>query len=783
MKLLIEGYPYKSEHRKVSKEGYNAEVLYNALKGLVNDTELESNNSVSVPYVGYFYSRSCNDVVFCLPKVVLTGGKINDEAETVFGISPEKLVDFDKLTADELDGDSESDCAEIKNFLSELAIWIYRTISVYHVNYPNSKILKIEQYNTSSEGNKSKFHTLFDVIIALRDFNKENKNYFTFVARNLHSGNNKIQWSKTISKSHAIIQDGTPVYLNPVNKRKVLNFDEELFVIYFSILRYISKTYGFRLDIDINYELIEGSKFEAYRNGKGKRRLKAIKYKYFSDKDLRMWNLCYAFFDITHDIAINMARQDFMLVDDFQIVFENVIDDLLGDKIYDKKSKNQADGKNIDHLYKGQSLLAHTEDLQTYYIADSKYYKRSERATTEEELESYTALHGTSIPKQFTYARNLIQWNLDLFLKDNKSDCEIPLRPDELTEGYNVIPNFFISAFIPDEKHRFDFKYDGVKPQSQVDFSRQFENRLFDRDTLLLYHYDVNFLFVVSLYGRDNKSDQNTWKSKVRDEFRKKVQQTLDDLYVFYVLSPKQGMNCYQFVKDNFHQLNGKLFRPKPNSDCLILALMKKDAENGALKKIIGQSQQGFKKEIQGNDSLISALSGYFDGSDCPVVLRDDSLAKKFVEAENNQDKGNLDIQDNNYGDDYVLLIRDFKSENIFISKHILYLGMNMDSINLISNYIKVKFVYDIKSQTFYDVKDEINAVNLKEVQEVMGTVDKDLLYEMAGTPPKYSDFYLRFHIEINNRISISKDIELTKESELKQMKDCYDRGNGQFNQ
>ncbi|MBO7054306.1 MAG: LlaJI family restriction endonuclease [Bacteroidales bacterium] len=638
MKLLIEGYQYRN-HKPGSLE-------YKTLQGLVNDIELESNNSVSVSYVGYFYSKACEDVVFCLPKVVLTGGKNDGAPETVFGVSPTALIDFEILTDDDIKGKEKGKIIEIKHFLSELAIWIYRTITMYHVNYPDSQILKTEQYNTNSGGKKSKFHTLFDIIIALRDFNKENQNYFSFIARNQHSGNNKIQWSQTISKSQAIVQNGVPTYLNPVNKKKEINFDEELFVIYFSILKYVQQNYGFRFNTDLNYSLIEGVNFEAYRKGKGVRRLKAIKYKYFSDKDLRMWHLCYAFFDVTHSIAINMARQDFMLVDDFQIVFERVIDDLLGDKVYDKNAKNQTDGKNIDHLYKGQSILSQNKDTQTYYIADSKYYKRSERATTEGDTEKYTALHGTSIPKQFTYARNLIQWNLDLFLKDNKPEKEIQLRPDELTEGYNVIPNFFISAFIPTEEgKKFDFKFEGVNQQNQIDFSRQFENRLFDRDTLLLCHYDVNFLFIVSLYGRNNKSSQNAWKTKVRSEFRCRIQKTLDELYEFYILTPKLGQNCYQFVKDNFYKLNGKLFRPKADSTCLILALQKDDAlkKYSTLKKMFEGSKQGLQQEINSKEDVKTALCGYFEGTDTAYELKDDTLSKAFIEAESKTDRGTLD--------------------------------------------------------------------------------------------------------------------------------------------
>lgn len=695
-------------------------------------------------------------MVFCLPKVVLTGGKKDGEDETVFGFSPEKLIDFEKLVDADKQDDGKEKTDEIKRFLSELAIWIYRTIAVYHTNYPDSQILKTEQYNTNSGGKKSKFHTLFDIIIALRDFNKENQNYFSFIARNQHSGNNKIQWSKTISKSQAVIQDGVPVYLNPVNKKKEINFDEELFIIYFSILKYIHKTYGFRFNTDLNYPLIEGAKFEAYRKGKGTRRLKAIKYKYFSDKDLRLWNLCYAFFDVTHDIAINMARQDFMLVDDFQIVFERVVDDLLGDKVYDKKAKNQADGKKIDHLYKGSSLLAQTNGLQTYYIADSKYYKRSERATNEGETESYTALHGTSIPKQFTYARNLIQWNLDLFLKDDKNNGEIQLRPDELTEGYNVIPNFFISALIPDDESKFDFKNDDIKAQGQIDFSRQFENRLFDRDTLLLCHYDVNFLFVVSLYGRNNKSAQSAWKTKVRSMFRNRIQQTLDKLYDFYVLTPRIGQNCYQFVKDNFHQLNGKLFRPKPDSDCLILALLKQDAftKDELLKKTLDSSKERLQKEIHGNVGIKSALGGYFDGTEEAVQLKGDVLAKTFFSENERTDKGLLKEMSSLDGEVVLVNYADKEHKKLYVDKELCYVraGDSNGAIHLPSLGKEPKYLLlhnnKVEFAEMYELK-----------QNGARIYTKDQLVE-KGFSPSQDGIYLAYELKNETKIKMD-DIDI----------------------
>ena len=87
-----------------------------------------------------------------------------------------------------------------------------------------------------------------------------------------------------------------------------------------------------------------------------------------------------------------------------------------------------------------------------------------------------------------------------------------------MTEGYNVIPNFFISAKM-DEGLSYADRVDETKRPQSYFVSRQFENRLFDRDTLLVFHYDVNFLYVVSLYARDNAGQKAAWKNKAREIF------------------------------------------------------------------------------------------------------------------------------------------------------------------------------------------------------------------------------------------------------------------------
>ena len=608
MLLFIEGYPYDL-NREVREGLTIRKVLADVVSLPVKD------DTYAVEYVGYCYSKAAADVIFFLPKVVLTGEQNEDKnSDTIFGASPQEIIDFESDTVKSKF--TEDGSKEYKEFLSTLSIWIYRVISVYKQTH-NDNILESKEYQAESRGKKQKHNTLLDVIIALRDFNQNNQDYFTFIVKNIHSGYNKINWSKTINASQAIIQQGTPIYINPVNKKKMVNFDEELLIIYFSILNYIREVHGFSFEINIHYQLINPDRLKkAYIDKNlGCRRLRQIKYKYFSDQALRIWDLCYAFFDREYKISMNRQAEDYLLAKNFEHIFEVMIDTLVsGNDKHDlpKELTEQKDGKLVDHMFIGQGLIEQS-DLSselTYYIGDSKYYKRTRNDRTH--------LGDKSIYKQYTYARNVIQWNMNLFLGGDNNDEQPQLR-DTLTEGYNPIPNFFISARIPNKESggqkflSFDDKE--IKAQENgVQLNRQFENRLFDRDTLLLCHYDVNFLYIASLYGRNNKSAQSSWREYVRKEFRSRIQDSLNRLYTFRVLQPREGMDCYRFIQDNFHLLNGKVYRPKADGNYLILAVMNGDEPK--LWKNLGIGIETISREIQSSNELIDSMQSHFIVSD-----------------------------------------------------------------------------------------------------------------------------------------------------------------------
>lgn len=614
MRILIEEYQYEYED------------VYDVLKGLGVLQDVEG--KVSLSYVGYYFNDDpdVNDCVFILPKVLLEGefGK-----EKVFGhIEPKDLINAE-------------DCKELTTeehkFIYNLSVWIYRAITVFRDHEfdrvedgkRQSSIVLYKQAPMMGHTRKRKANTFLDVLLTLQEWNKRNESFVMFIVKNLHSGYNKINWTRTISRSQAVIQGSgcgsrrqDVSYLNPINKKRQINFDAELLVIYYSVLQHMHDKYGFPVRINVNFPLIQGEKFKRYINGYGKRRLKQIKYKYFSDKALELWELCYAFFDRPDNIMLNVDQREYLLVKSFHIVFEAIIDELIaGDQTLPKELKDQPDGKRVDHIYQYQELTNNATDDHIYYIGDSKYYKRG------------NSLGKESVYKQFTYARNVIQWNIDLF-NDGKAEDRnghVKLR-DDVTEGYNIIPNFFISAnqnvLQPEDDIKLiDSDKEAGQRRQQYYLSRQFENRLFDRDTFLLAHYDVNFLFVIALYGRNHQSSKVAWRNKVRKMFRKEIQQMLKDNFEFYAMTAHADVNADTYIKENFQTLLGKVYHPFENregSDQQYFSL--------ALRKPEKESNPEVSAKISNeNEAVMFALRQAFYIAKCPLGVDPKTLPEDVM--------------------------------------------------------------------------------------------------------------------------------------------------------
>ena len=573
MKLLVEGHPYPFE----------------SIRELFpNIDELDVVDGVaSVNYVGYYYYAEKSQAVFILPKVVI------DHRDNLFGVEglrPEHVINLNEPGNPLSQGQ--------RQFIYGLSVWIYRAIAVYRDNCVRQNkdhtIIRQQSAIKVGRGKHRTGNTFLDIILSLIEFARQNKDWFMFILKNNRSGFNKINWSKTIAKSQVVIQDNEPVYIDPITKKRRINFDEELLVIFYSILNYIKQTYGFPVEVNFNYELITGKRFERYMPhrrkdgttdcGFGVRRLRQIKYKYFSDKALQLWDLCFAFFDQSKNVRINAQLNEFLLAKNFNIVFEAIIDELIGDSEFpDRLNKKQEDGKQVDHMYLYKSLTSVEPDKQVYYIGDSKYYKQKNPISKE------------SVAKQYTYARNVIQWNLNLFFGEDSDskprETDFCLR-DEITEGYNIIPNFFISATVPDDLSYTD-TVEKAQKSATTFVSQQFRNRLFDRDTLLVTHYDVNFLYVVSLYARNNAYRKKEWREKVRGIFRDKIQKELEERFKFFAMRPKPGIDTREFIETHFRDILGKVYAPYDDKDIIALALDNRkqfDEENSYVLAELGEA-------------------------------------------------------------------------------------------------------------------------------------------------------------------------------------------------
>lgn len=561
MRIIIEGYPYPGERL--------SSILPPQLLDLPDKKGL-----IRPRYVGYCFNPAINDCIFFLPKVVLTVDKADAEDYRGGGLVFDRYEPVELLDADNgrLDRDD-------REFLQQFAIWIYRAIDVFY-RHNDTTIVARQTYAEVDASAKTKGATVIDAILSLIRFARDNKDFVMFEIRNIHRGYNRVNWRKTISRQTPATQQKTPVYLNPVNKKKQIDFDEELFVIYFSILEYIRRQYGFEVDINCNFDTIRGPLFDQYLKGLGRTRLRRIKYKYFSDKALKLWSLCYAFFDSAERVHSSHNAHDYLVAGSFDRVFEAIVEALLGEEV-PRGFKEQKDRKIIDHIYPYQALVNPAEKI--YYIADSKYYKVG------------ASLDDDSIYKQYTYARNVIQQTMDIYfskgtLEEKRRKGWLPYR-DAMTDGYNITPNFFISAKIESEAsgRRYSYSSDNLTPHDVDDDgdpllkhrSIQFANRIFDRDTLILSHYDINFLYLIALYGKDNKMEQASFRRRARVQFRDYILRLIGRYYEFYQITPKR-QTLADFVNDNFKLLSGKLYH---YDNRLILGLERGNPESRALKE------------------------------------------------------------------------------------------------------------------------------------------------------------------------------------------------------
>jgi hypothetical protein len=545
MRIFIEG------------ESYSLDIL----KPIFGDKFYMPNGVLGIiDNVGYYHSNDY-EVIYLLPKVFIdTKGLIlNKYPKDLFA---ENNIDNVIESKDEL------------NWLKRFLIIFYKGLIEYRVRYKNTIQSKGEVLQLSSSLGENEYSFL-DIVLSFVNFHKKNKNTILFIHKKQTSAKHKkVNWGKTVRKSNPFVtNEGIPIYSELNVKKKYIDTEEELLCMFYSVLNHLKTEYNFSIQIDESYTIAKGSAYQKLV-ANAPQLLKKIRYKYFSDTLVKMYKLLELYFSKSNKVSIQNKNEDFIMVKYYHLIFEDMIDKLITSKIDTKetskgvslkKLKENKDGKIIDHLFEYDSLIDRDESI--FYIGDSKYYK------TNNEVQE------NSIYKQFTYAKNVIQFNIDLLNEGKKINNNIRYR-DKVTEGYNITPNFFIQGVVNDI---FDFDDDKlvIDFDKGIKHSYHFKERIFDRDSLFVNHYSINFLFVLKSYTNKSSFELEKYRVEIHKKFRTNFVTYLrkQNLFKFYHTEFESKELLKQFIDTEFRNLTGRVYISKSNDKRLILAVNGSDID------------------------------------------------------------------------------------------------------------------------------------------------------------------------------------------------------------
>lgn len=551
MRIYFENHKYNSDQIKPYLTPY---LLYNDIPNHKSHTD----------YVGYIFvsNGEYSGPVFILPKSFLISIDGKDTVLGMKGIYPEDVINCD-------DEENPLELAGKGSFLPELGLWLYRALNRFRNEHEGSPISALAELDSQLPEDFRRDKDFLSTALDLIDFLKDHRSLFTQISLINHSGRNKIDWAKTI-KGDPFFENGEPWYLDPAIKEKTINIDDTLIVLYYSVLKYLRDKYRFPIDLgEVPYQLLSPTDVQRLIDtGIGSKQLKRIRHKYFRDDLKHLWGLLDSFFTFNMSDEDKEKKREHLLVRKFHVIFEAMIDALVSDTRGVEALKNQADGHLVDHIFSFPSLIGGKSDI--YFIGDSKYYKDDKRP------------EGVALYKQFTYAKNTIQYHIDeLHIKSKtgaaKKETRLRYR-DTMTEGYNITPNFFIRSRVKENNTEFDQPalklcddWNKAKGQKYPPTNKHFEDRLFDRDTLILREFSINLLFVIAAYAG---YEDECWTMDIHKTIRNAFIESIDEEYEFFILTPRNilplGFN--QLYTDS---LNGRTYAIHETDDSIILAFEK----------------------------------------------------------------------------------------------------------------------------------------------------------------------------------------------------------------
>lgn len=493
-------------------------------------------------YVGYFKPSQTHEAIFVLPKVFQQNGLL-------FGRYSIEL--FATQSAERIVTDLEH------RILLQLVQLLYFSLRRHQRDFVDSSIVDETSgfaIRSSSGADKT---TAFEAMLSLIAFNRQNPYLWFQVQALLLSRNpSKVDWKRTIDQTSPIQTKRGPVYLDIVGTRKGKSTDDPLLIIFYSLLQEF-RNYDPSIYLNPEVPVLSPNAFNTLKP-KVPRVLRQVRNNYFSDQTRQLHLLLQTYFSTT-TVAHSSHPIEFLCTDDYQIIFERMVDNLVSDPSLLAKYKYLKDGKQIDHLFGEQDVF---RGNQIIYIGDSKYYKEPSGISSQRY-------------KQFTYARNIIQENIYVVNRGHRTLYSLNYR-DELTEGYNVTPNFFVYGTVESTYQEPPLIL--RRDTSHVDSTCHFPNRLFDRDTLHVLYFQIDLIGLIRYNVDRGRRGRTTLRQQIRSLIQNELMTYLNELYDFYLANIDET-----FISANFKYLLGKLFRPPSLGGLCVLALerdRRADAKN-----------------------------------------------------------------------------------------------------------------------------------------------------------------------------------------------------------
>ncbi|MBR4324472.1 MAG: restriction endonuclease, partial [Bacteroidales bacterium] len=261
----------------------------------------------------------------------------------------------------------------------------------------------------------------------------------------------------------------------------------------------------------------------------------------------------------------------------------------------------------------------------------------------------------------------------------------------------------------------------------------------------------VNFLYVLSLYARNNAAQKSAWKTKIRLRFRSEIQDWLQQDYDFYAMKARQGVNAKEYFKAHFQEVLGKTYTPYAHNGIYSLALEKSDPDHT-------------------NEALIASLRRYFIVEPCK--LGDDPAP--IITAAQSRDTA-IPVIGNKDGVLMVMMMNyDVRSKNFVTGK--------------LANPIKFtdsdKIILDNKEKISYILFHTRNKDNNKHLFRIQGSAR--LLSNAAAQQEGYYliskdyDGYLCVEIDQKNELD-SSSLNPSNENENIKVKDKSMRYDAQY--